>query len=71
MEISKAVGKRIKDARKQAGLTQKQIGEMLGMVQSAYVKYELGIIQLDYEKLIKICTILDVSADYLLGLKQY
>lgn len=69
--IKEEVGKRLKEARKQAGYTQKQIAEMIGQIQPSYIKYELGKLELDYEKMIKLCQILNVSADYLLGLKEY
>ncbi len=64
------VGKRLKEARKEAGYTQKQVAEKMGTVQSAYIKYELGILELDYGKLVFLCKLFDVSADYILGLED-
>ncbi len=64
------VGKRLKEARKEAGYTQKQVAEEMGTVQSAYIKYELGKLELDYGKLVFLCKLFDVSADYILGLED-
>ena len=68
--ISIEVGRRLKESRKANNLTQKQVSDMLGIVLQQYQTYESGRYQLDYEKLIKVCKILDVSADYLLGISD-
>lgn len=64
------VGKRLKEARKNAGYTQKQVAEKMGTVQTSYIKYENGRLELDYQKMIFLCTLFDVSANYLLGLED-
>lgn len=51
-----------------AGYTQKQVAEKMGTVQTAYIKYELGKLELDYDKMVFLCNLYDVSADYLLGI---
>lgn len=66
--LKEQIGKRLKESRKAAGFTQKQVAEVLGMLQPAYARYESGAIELDYEKLIKLCRLFDVSADDLLGI---
>ncbi len=68
--INVEVGKRLKESRKANKLTQRQVSEMLGIVLQQYQTYESGRYQLDYDKLIKVCKILNVSADYLLGLSD-
>lgn len=40
------------------------------MVQPAYARYELGMIELDYQKLVALCKLYDVSSDYILGLRD-
>ncbi len=69
--FSKQVGARLKESRKNAGYTQKQVAEILKMLQPAYARYENGAVELDYAKLKTLCQLFDVSADYLLGLKEY
>ncbi len=68
--LKEEVGKRLKESRKVAGYTQKQVAEKMGMVQPSYIKYELGKLELDYQKMIFLCKLFDVSADYLLGLED-
>lgn len=62
------LGKRLKEARIGAGYTQKQVAEKMGTVQTAYIKYELGKLELNYEKMVFLCRLYDVSSDYLLGI---
>ena len=68
MTLSQFVGQRLKQARKEKGITQTQAGQAINQVQQAYAKYESGQIQLDYEKMVKLCKLFDCSSDYLLGL---
>ena len=57
---------RLKLCRRAKKLTQKQVGEYLGMTPNAYQKYELGTSEPNLKKLIKLADLLDVSLDYLL-----
>ncbi|MCM1306419.1 MAG: helix-turn-helix domain-containing protein [Bacteroides sp.] len=70
-EIKRQVGQRIRELRIISGLTQKEVSEKLGVVLQQYQTYESGRYELDYKKMIEICKIFDVSADYLLGLSEY
>ena len=58
---------RLKDLRKQAGLTQVDVAEKLGISQPAYASWERGVKKPTQEKLVKIAQILNVSVDYLVG----
>lgn len=68
MTLSQAVGQRLKQVRKEKGITQAEAGKAVKQVQQAYAKYESGQIQLDYDKMVKLCRLFDCSSDYLLGL---
>lgn len=57
---------RLKTLRKEAGLTQVDIAEKLGISQPAYASWERGVKKPTQENLIKIAQILSVSIDYLL-----
>jgi len=70
MDLKQLVGQRIKECRINNNLTQKEVSEKLGVVLQQYQTYESGRYELDYDKLKKLCAILDVSADYLLGIKD-
>ena len=64
------VGERLKEARKAKGITQEEAGKALGILQTAYSRFERGVFQLNYEQLIILCRLFDCSADYLLGLSE-
>ena len=58
---------RLKDLRKEAGLTQVDVAEKLGISQPAYASWERGVKKPTQDNLVKIAQILSVSVDYLLG----
>ena len=71
MNIKVEVGKRLKEARRIAGLTQKEVASKLLMTQQQYSRFENGIFELNYEQIIFLCNLYDVSADFLLGLSGF
>ncbi len=58
---------RIRDLREDAGLTQKQIAEILFCDQSLYSKYERGERELPLKLAVKLADFYQVSLDYLVG----
>ena len=56
--------------RERQNITQKRMAEMLGIKQQQYSRYEKGINIMPVTYLPKICKILGVSADYILGLSN-
>ena len=58
---------RLKKLRKEAGLTQVDVAEKLGISQPAYASWERGVKKPTQENLIKLSKIHYVSVDYLLG----
>lgn len=63
-------GKRLKQLRTQAGLTQLQLAERIGVTKSVVSFYELQERSPSPDVLIKLARIFHVSADYLLGLER-
>lgn len=59
-------GKNLKKIRNQAGYTQDQMAEKLMISSTQYKNYEQGVCYPPIEKIISLCNILNVSADYLL-----
>lgn len=55
-------------AREKKGMSQKELSESLGLKQQQYARYEKGINIMPITYLKKICMVLDVSADYIIGL---
>ncbi|MFA5449825.1 MAG: helix-turn-helix transcriptional regulator [Clostridia bacterium] len=71
MDIKEVVGKRLKESRQILNLTQKEVAEKLGVSQPQYQRFENGIYECNYEQLVMLAKLLDVSADYLLGITDY
>ena len=57
----------LKTARKKAGLTQQQVADAIGVVQSAYKNYEQGNREPKGGVMVKLADLLGVTTDYLLG----
>lgn len=58
---------RLRELRKEKGLTMKKLGEMVGVGESTISQYENGKRQPDFTTLDKLAEIFNVSVDYLLG----
>lgn len=69
MKIAKIVGNNLKSARKAAGMTQRQVAETMLMTQQQYSRFENGVFELNYEQIIKLCGLLDVTPDELFDVK--
>ncbi len=65
--MKEEVGKRLFDCRKACKLTQKQVAEHLGVAQPVYQRFEKGLFECNYDQLVKLSELFDVSVDYLLG----
>lgn len=62
-------GERLKVARKAKGLTQTEIATKLGITQKSYQRMESGAHDLKMSTIYQLCKALEISADWLLGLK--
>lgn len=60
----------LKAIRKEKNLTQRQIAEQLGVVESCYANWEQGRTEPDISTLRRLSLIFGVSIDYLLGLED-
>ena len=63
-------GQRIKELRKEKGLSQAAFAEILNTTQKNISKYELEKLDLSTEMIVLICKTFSVSADYLLGIED-
>lgn len=61
MNISKEIGNNIKQARKYKGFTQKQVAELMKMTQQQYSRFENGVFQLNYEQIIFLCKLYEIT----------
>lgn len=65
MKLSVQIGKNLKEARKYKGLTQKQVAEMMKMTQQQYSRFENGIFELNYDQIIYLCRLYDITPNEL------
>ena len=62
------IGKRIKFCRNSLGMTQEELGALLGVKKAAIQKYESSaVVNLKLETIQRLCEIFDVSPNYLIG----
>ena len=61
---------RLKQLRKEMGLSQKSLSEHLGVTQQAVGKWETGRSSPDPATLARLAELLETSADYLLGISE-
>lgn len=64
------LGERIKELRKEAGLSQIELAEELGMKQNTISQYESGTYCPSVDVVFKLCIALRTTSDYLLGLDE-
>lgn len=60
-------GDRIRDARKAAGLTQRQLAERLGVSNTSISNWEKGLSRPDADMIQKLCVILSLQPNYFYG----
>lgn len=61
------VGKRLKEIRLQKGLSQQELGNMIGVTKVSICGYENGTRVPTIDNLVKLADNLDITIDYLLG----
>lgn len=64
------IGKRLKELRKEKGLTQAQLAKELNIDKSTIGKYETDKIEPSFSKLFVFINYFNVTADYLMGLED-
>lgn len=62
-------GRKLRELRIQEGLTQKELAEKIGSVQSAVHYWELDKQEPSISNLKRICEVFEISADYLLDIE--
>ena len=70
LKNSTPIGKRIAKIRKRIGLTQEELGKKIGIKRFMVSDYELGRVRLYDEMVARFAIALEVTTDYLLGLKD-
>ena len=67
MEIAKIVGENLKEARKVKGLTQREVAKIFYMTQQQYSRFENGVYELNYQQIVQLCKLLDVTPNEIFG----
>ena len=70
MDYTRFFSARIFDLRKRCGLSQKELGEAVGLSHKAISTIESGARSTTIEKLVLLADFFQVSTDYLLGRKD-
>lgn len=61
------LAKRLKNSRINAGLSRKEVGDLIGVTEATVGMYETGARQPSLYALTRLASILNVTTDYLLG----
>lgn len=61
MNIAKIIGENLKAARHAKHMTQKEVAALMLMTQQQYSRFENGIFQLNYEQIIFLCKLYDIT----------
>ena len=61
---------RLKEIRKQNGLTQEQIANIIGVAKTTYCNYENNVREIDINTLKKLANYYNVTIGYLLGIEE-
>ena len=67
MELKKEVGARLKEWRIKQGLTQKELGEILGVARQTIASWEIGRTEIPYEALKKLKDKFGLDLNWLIG----
>ncbi len=65
-----AIGQKLKELRKEAGYTQKQVAKLLNKSETGYASWEQGLSEPSVNDLRRLCNIYEITADCLLGLED-
>lgn len=65
MNISKKIGENLKQARRDKGLSQREVAERFGMTQQQYSRFENGIFELNYKQILDFCELYGITPNEL------
>ena len=68
MEVAEKIGANLKQARKDAGFTQKQVAEKFNMTQQQYSRFENGIFELNYTQILDLCKLYNITPNELFSI---
>jgi transcriptional regulator with XRE-family HTH domain len=69
-DFFQALGARIADLRQQAGFSQQQLADLIGLKQQTWATYESATRRLPSSLILPLCDVLNVSVEELLGIRE-
>lgn len=69
--MSVKLGKKLKELRNEKGLTQQQVADMVKISRVNYTRYETDVSNPDFDTLVALADLFDVSLDYLFNRQNY
>ena len=69
--LKKEVGEKLKQERMRIGFTQSFVAKKLNITQQQYSRFENGVFELNYNQLLFLSNLFEVSIDYLFGKSKY
>ena len=69
MRVAEKVGSNLKQARKYAGFTQKQVAEKFNMTQQQYSRFENGVFELNYTQILELCELYGITPNELFSIE--
>lgn len=70
LDMKYEIKNRIKELRKEKGLTQKELAKLVNKSETGLASWEQGLSEPNVNDIRMLCEIFEVSADYLLGLED-
>ncbi len=68
---SNTFGKTLRYLRNEKGITEEELGQILGYSNQTISFWEIGRREPDLDTIVKIAKFFDVTSDFLLGLKEF
>lgn len=65
MNTAKLIGNNLKEARKSKKMTQKEVAAIMLMTQQQYSRFENGVFELNYDQILKLCKLFDITPNEL------
>ncbi len=69
--MGKQIGVKLKELRLENGWTQQQVADKIGVSRVNYTRYELNASEPDFEILLKLADLFDVSLDYIFDRQKF
>ena len=61
MRVAERIGANLKQARKDSGLTQKEVAQKFNMTQQQYSRFENGVFELNYTQILELCSLYNIT----------